>query len=166
MLRKTLFASLVLAAIVFGLAFGRTTAAPEVDRTHFRAILSGSNEVPANSSTGSGEAEVVFDSSAGILEWNLSVDNMTGITAAHIHAGLPGENGGVVFPLYTGTVMFDSTHPISGTLTVSPDQATALAAGEYYVNVHTEINPGGEIRGQLVQQFILFLPALFNAAQE
>ena len=39
--------------------------------------------------------------------------------------------------------------PIKGTVSLTPEQVTNLKAGKEYVNVHTQQNPGGEIRGQI-----------------
>jgi hypothetical protein len=61
-------------------------------------------------------------------------------------------SGPIVFPLYSGSGPFDEDHPISGTITLtSTEQVNDLLAGNYYVNVHTEAHPNGEIRGQLEQ---------------
>ena len=38
--------------------------------------------------------------------------------------------------------------PIKGEATLTPEQAQQFAAGEWYVNVHTQAHPAGEIRGQ------------------
>jgi hypothetical protein len=40
--------------------------------------------------------------------------------------------------------------PFKGEATLTPEQAQQFAAGEWYVNVHTQAHPGGEIRGQVV----------------
>lgn len=65
-------------------------------------------------------------------------------TAAHIH-GLapPGQNAPVVFPLPLGQVNNLS-------FTITPEQAENFRRGLYYFNVHTQLNPAGEIRGQIV----------------
>ena len=42
------------------------------------------------------------------------------------------------------------TSPIKGQATLTPEQAQQLTAGEWYVNVHTQANPNGEIRGQVM----------------
>jgi hypothetical protein len=40
--------------------------------------------------------------------------------------------------------------PIAGQATLSEQQSTDLMAGQYYFNIHTEKNPTGEIRGQVM----------------
>ena len=83
------------------------------------------------------------------VHYRLFVADIDNITAAHIHDGPAGTNGGVVFPLFTGAGSFDAAHPLSGTLTLSPTQVTKMLAGDYYINVHTSDVPSGEIRGQI-----------------
>ena len=36
------------------------------------------------------------------------------------------------------------------TQTVKITEAQQFAAGQWYLNIHTQANPGGEIRGQVV----------------
>ena len=55
----------------------------------------------------------------------------------------PGTNAGVVVPFAVPET------PIVGTATLTDAQAAALVAGQMYVNIHTEANKGGEIRGQI-----------------
>ena len=43
------------------------------------------------------------------------------------------------------------TSPIEGTATITEAQAGSLLSGMWYVNIHTENHPGGELRGQLVR---------------
>ena len=50
----------------------------------------------------------------------------------------------MVVPLWTV-----NSSPIEGETRISPEQSGQLASGQWYVNVHTAANPGGEIRGQL-----------------
>jgi hypothetical protein len=78
------------------------------------------------------------------------------ISAAHFHsAGSYGINAGVVKNictptcdegrLYTGEwTLTDATQPLTQAI------IDALLAGQVYINVHTAMNPGGEIRGQVV----------------
>jgi hypothetical protein len=52
----------------------------------------------------------------------------------------------VITPLGSGTL----SSPVTGTATLTADQIKDMAAGKYYVNVHTAANKGGEIRGQVL----------------
>ena len=71
----------------------------------------------------------------------MNIDGMSGATAAHIHIGAKGANGGVIAAL-----MLDSM----GKLRIANDEHwQALMSGNAYVNVHSAGNPGGEVRGQL-----------------
>jgi hypothetical protein len=68
-------------------------------------------------------------------------------TVAHIHFAPPGQHGPVVFPL---EIEGETEGTLSGTFELTQDQLDALAAGNFYVNVHTEANPGGQIRAWLM----------------
>ena len=149
-------------ALVSGLARGRS------NESH-KAVLSGYDEVPSVSSTGSGELKLKVDEDAARVEFDLSYENLEGTTtsAAHIHIGQEGVNGGVMV-FFCGGGGTPSCTPTSGTFsgTFGPTDvlgpaAQGIAAGEFaevvrairagkvYVNVHTNKHPGGEIRGQV-----------------
>jgi hypothetical protein len=142
----------------------------------FIANLSGANEVPVVNTPGTGLATVILDETAQTLQVNATFSGLTSNdTAAHIHCCAPlGTNAGVAttipaFPLFplgvtSGTyssVVFDLTQPLIYnpafvTLqggTIAQAEAILIAgieAGQSYFNIHTSINPGGEIRGQLL----------------
>lgn len=113
---------------------------------HYHATLSGSQEVPANSSAGTGTADVELNTATNTLSWKVSYSGLSGpATAAHIHGpAAPGVNAGVMIPFNNA-----GTSPIQGHAQITPAQAAEIAAGRTYVNVHTAKAPGGEIRGQL-----------------
>ena len=76
-------------------------------------------------------------------------EGLTGTAfAAHIH-GLtpPGTNAPVIVPL-TATGGTSGAITGGGTLT-NPTQVQAMLDGLTYVNLHTDMSPGGEIRGQI-----------------
>lgn len=106
--------------------------------------LLGTNEVPAVTTTATGEASGTFNRTTKIL--NLTV-NYTGITLTgwHIHKAAVGANGGVVFNFGTTfTSPFLFTSPA-----FTAAQETDLTTGLNYLNLHSAKVPGGEIRGQL-----------------
>lgn len=113
----------------------------------FAANLAGAHEIPAIDTIASGRALLSLDGDT--LHYRLFIADIDNVSAAHIHDGVVGVNGPVVFPLFNGTGLFDANNPISGTLTLTPTQVTKLTAGEYYINVHTTDVPSGEIRGQI-----------------
>jgi hypothetical protein len=101
----------------------------------------------------SGSATIVIDVDAGTACWEMSAENLEDgdqFTVSHIHEGAVGVSGGVVVDLdleLSGTE-FDSEGCTEG---VDADvlQAIVDAPAGYYVNVHSEVNPPGVIRGQL-----------------
>ena len=124
-------------------------------RGHF-AVLSGGNEVSDDGKAnvgdkdGRGTATVTVDPRSGKLCFALLVDDIDKPVAAHIHKAPPGQNGPVVVPLTApkkgdpGTAS-DCIHNVdSKTLKAIREKPWA-----YYINVHTELYPGGAVRGQL-----------------
>lgn len=131
----------------------------------FAAILGGENEVPPVDSDASGVGRFHL-AEDGTLSWEIAVRDIENITAAHIHMAPAGSNGGVVIPLFTGAGAFDPDNPISGSAMLTPEQIDALLAGNYYVNVHTAANPGGEIRGQIYPAQTWAFAAMLSGANE
>ena len=112
----------------------------------FDATLSGAQEVPPTTTAGSGQANVRYNPATTMLSWSVTHTGLSGpVTAAHIHgpAG-PGQNAGVVIP-FTNV----GAATIAGEARLTPEQLGQLTSGQWYVNLHTAANPGGEIRGQL-----------------
>lgn len=128
---------------------------PEMGTT-FTVALSGLNERPNPiSPAGSGTATFTLNDAETILDYQLSVENMTSeITAAHIHLGNADVAGGIIAPLSTpvngGTVAGRLQPDMALGLGLSWESLLALIKnGDVYVNVHTTTNPGGETRGQV-----------------
>ena len=112
----------------------------------YKTTLAGTNEVPPVQTPGKGTASVNVDTASKQLSWRVEYSGLSGpATAAHIHCGAAaGANAGVAVPLGTA-----SPSPITGSGTMTDGQLADLQAGKCYVNVHTDANKGGELRGQL-----------------
>jgi hypothetical protein len=106
--------------------------------------LSGANEVPPvqTAAAGSGSITVAAD---GSVTGSVRTTGVAGM-AAHIHAGAAGKNGPVIIPL---TKAADGEWSVPAGAKLNDEQMKSYKAGELYVNVHSEANKGGEIRGQL-----------------
>jgi hypothetical protein len=123
-----------------------TTVSAEVK---YKAVMNGSNEVPANSSTATGEANAVFNTQTKILTVTVTYTGLSAaLTAWHIHKAAVGVNGSVIFPLGTPA----ASGYVFTSVALTSEQETDLSSGLYYVNLHTSNYAGGEIRGQLVKQ--------------
>lgn len=116
----------------------------------FTAQLSGINEVPPVTTTATGLATFVVNFATGVTTYTLDVTGLISPTAAHIHVGPAGVNGGVIHWLYHSTgVNAPATLPATGVITLTHGQIELMLQEGLYVNVHTPANPGGEIRGQI-----------------
>jgi hypothetical protein len=120
--------------------------APVVEEIqHYQATLAGAQEVPPVAGAATGTAQVDYHPRGNMLHWRVTATGLSGKpTAAHIHgpAG-PGQNAPAIVPLDVRPAT------ITGQLRITPEQATQLESGQWYVNIHTAAHPDGEIRGQL-----------------
>jgi CHRD domain len=107
--------------------------------------LSGSQEVPAvsTSASGTGMISVAPDKS---VSGSVTTSGLTG-TGAHIHAAATGQNGPVIIPL---TKSGDNTWSVPPGTKLTDAQYESFKAGNLYVNVHSAANPAGQVRGQLM----------------
>jgi hypothetical protein len=133
--------------LVAFLAIGLYAGSASADIQEFKATLSGTSEVPPNSTAGKGTATVRLNTAKKKITWNVRYSGTSGpVQAGHIHGPADvGANAGVVVP-FGGKL----TSPIRGSADLTDEQIKDLEAGKYYVNLHTEQNKGGEIRGQLM----------------
>jgi hypothetical protein len=149
-------------------------AAPTLAQVEgFFAGLKSHSEVPVRSTTGLGSFQATLMSPTA-LSYTLTYINLEGqAQQSHIHVGSAWDNGGISVFLCTNIAGGSASTPacpssggtVTGTLTSSDvlgptDQG--IAAGEFdellramrdgaaYVNVHSDLFPAGEIRGQII----------------
>jgi hypothetical protein len=159
------------------LACGATVCAAAAEDTVTTRLL-GYQETPQTiNSAASGEFKATIHDDGTAIDYELTYRALSSSpTQAHIHFGRPGLSGGVVLFLCTNltppvgvpTPQACPAPPatITGTLTsanVIPlatqgidagaagfaEMLKAIRADAAYVNVHTTLHPGGEIRGRL-----------------
>jgi hypothetical protein len=135
-------------ALVLSVWVGSALAAVNIADT----TLDTAQEVPAPQGVpagAGGTAVWMFDDSTNVLTYTITVENLSGTPlAGHIHQGPPGTAGGIVVTL--PSIPSGASGSASGTVTLpSALDVQALFDEGLYVNLHTEENPGGEIRGQL-----------------
>ncbi len=137
------------------------------------ADLSGNQEVPPVATTAYGHGSFVLGIDERMLAVDVALHDLsTHITGAHLHRAVPGETGPVVVDLmpYMHGNSISAQLDIATALTASstvPQFLQDLKAGNIYINVHTENNPNGEIRGQLVlHEGGFFMNAMLNSGQE
>jgi hypothetical protein len=138
MRKAALFIGLVAATAIFTWANAASVA--------YKSNLAGTAEVPPVQTTGKGSAQVNVDTGTKQASWRVEYAGLSGpATAAHIHCGAAaGANAGVAVPLGNA-----AASPITGSGAMTDAQLADLQAGKCYVNIHTDKNKGGEIRGQL-----------------
>jgi hypothetical protein len=179
MRRKGMVTALAVGAAALAVAAYALAGGSGAGFNHLTATMSGYQEVPAVSSTGSATftADVAKDGQS--IAWQLTYGGLEGtVQQSHIHFGQRAVNGGISVFLCTnlgngpaGTQACPESGTIGGTITaadVSPAiPATAAArtqgintgewdeliraidAGKAYANLHSTTWPGGEIRAQL-----------------
>jgi hypothetical protein len=115
--------------------------------TAFQVSLTGETESPPGDPVGTGTATVRLRVGQGQACYQIDAKNLTGIAAAHIHAGAAGAAGPVVVPLATP----NESGQAKGCVAVARSLVAKMLGqpANYYVNVHTGEFPAGAIRGQL-----------------
>jgi hypothetical protein len=133
------------------------TAAPAAAQSFtLTANLSGAGEATSIANgvnTGAfGDCKVVVDMGAQTVSYAVNVFNLpSGVTASHIHVGAEKTAGPVVVN-FVVPQSSSNDFGFSGTVAFSAFVVQAILGGNSYCNVHSAVNPGGEIRGQLVLQ--------------
>jgi len=117
----------------------------------FVAEMSGAQSVPANASTGEGLFLLRYDATEKYIEYGSQFIGLENVSAAHIHGGAIGQNGGVMIPLSYSSTGYAETQEIG--VSVVDSSLRRLCKMEAYVNVHTSAFAGGEIRGQLMPAY-------------
>ena len=130
------------------LVFGGAGAAQAAPPDSPAIPLNTGQEAPAPS-VGGAHGSFSYEIDGSELCYTIAVTGLsTPAVAAHIHLGARNVAGPVVVPL---VVPAETSFETSACTTADPALLAAIEADPraYYVNVHTSMNPPGEVRGQL-----------------
>lgn len=149
------------------------TSQTTVAQTVFEAQLSSSNEVSPVTTSASGTLTATLNgnelSVSGSFE-NLSSDLAADVAGgAHIHSGMAGENGEVLFALSADVNADNRSGSFSeaeNTFTLTGEQVATLKARGMYVNIHSEQYASGELRAQLLPESDAYYRANLSGAFE
>jgi len=133
-------------------------------------VLTGAQEVPPVATQASGNGTFTLNAN-NTISFNISFSNLTpqpgtglGLRIAHIHGstnlgtGVPGVNAPVLVDIVGGVPPAGIVAPAAGVLSgvmtgtdvlVSNTFLQALALGQTYFNIHSQVFPAGELRGQI-----------------
>jgi hypothetical protein len=138
----------LLAPAVFAL-MGLSAPAASASIINISTNLEGSQEFPPNVSPATGLAILQLDDVALTLQVDVTFSGLSApATAAHIHCcALPGNNAGILIPFvgFPAATSGNYSRPFN----VTALQAADIVSGLSYINIHTTVYPGGEIRGQI-----------------
>jgi hypothetical protein len=169
-----MFRTLCLAALA--VVFVTVPQATRADILRYDAFLDGPSESPPNASPGTGFTVIDIDTTLNTMRVQVWFSGLLApSTASHIHAAtaIPGAGtAGVAttvptftgFPLGVTSGTYDHTFDMLSLSSYNPAYVTAnggtaataevalfasIAAGTSYLNIHSTVDPGGEIRGFL-----------------
>jgi hypothetical protein len=110
---------------------------------------SGSQEVPAVTTSATGSLSGSYNSATNTLNYNITWTGLSNVVSGiHFHGpALVGAEAGVIHGLTITTNGVAGTS--TGSLIIADSTESHLLAGKLYYNIHTALNPDGEIRGQV-----------------
>ncbi len=148
-MRNLKYLVLAISALSFGTSCPPTGTG---NQRQFTANFTGAQEVPPVTTNATGSGTFTLSADQTSLQYNISARNFgSTVTLAHFHQNPPGQDGDIVENI-SANIQGDATQlTIQGTWSdLTTVELNALLNGNIYVNIHTQNNPGGEIRGQLV----------------
>jgi CHRD domain len=135
---------------------GGAGGGPEVDggviKVYQNVVMDGAMAMVDAGAAAMGTATVTLNETTGVVSVSGTFSGLsgTGATMAHIH-GLetaPGVGTGlpVIVPL---VVTMATSGTLTGSGTLTPTEVTGMLAGLTYLNIHTDLHPSGEVRGNI-----------------
>lgn len=165
-MRRSIASFVLMALTIMSIASIMTRSA-RADVVVFTAQLLASNEVPpvTNADLNAfGQVTVTVDTITNSFSFEWGVNNLgaSALILSHIHEGAAGVNGPVrvdsglspanPVPVVNGSGSFSKSGIIPSTDAAGIVSRLLANPSSFYFNVHSNLNPGGVVRGQLVRQ--------------
>jgi hypothetical protein len=136
------------AALALTLAAAPATAAT----ISLYADIDGLQETPPNASPATGYASITYDDVSNLLSWTITFSGLLGTTTnAHFHGpatyGVPASPR-VNIPFNAGV----TADTLVSSTTITDAFEAELLSGLWYINIHSTVFGGGEIRGQVIPE--------------
>ena len=122
------------------------------------ATLGGGQETLDVATNGFGTATLTLSADESTLTFNIQGSGMTGpVVASHFHNAPAGQDGPIVFDLGPFRTETNGEVTITGTTQLADwgdidDPLAELLVGNIYINLHTDMFPPGELRGQVLAE--------------
>ncbi|MEI9911088.1 MAG: CHRD domain-containing protein [Bacteroidota bacterium] len=147
---KGMFIALFVAGSLFFVSCEKDDDSTDNDATYsLSGDASGAQEVPAVSTSATGTLTGTYDARTNQLQYIINWTGLSGdVSVAHFHG--PASAGESAPPLIDLTVTTNGVNGnITGSVTLPDSTETHLLNGKLYYNLHSVLNPDGEIRGQV-----------------
>ena len=140
--------SRLMLTVAAGLTCILWTGLARAELVSFKIPLTGAECKPVVEGAGAGTASLTYDPATGVLTWNVSYSGLSSpATQAHIHTPSAGAGKAIVL-VWLSQPGSAPENPLTGQATLTGEQPQQFAAGQWWVNLHTQSHPACEIRGQ------------------
>lgn len=127
--------------------------------TSFEFTITSEQETPSpdlGDATPGGRANVILDTDTLELSWNIIFSDLSS-NAVGMHFHGPAQTGETASVIVSIGDISGLQSPSVGSATITQAQADEITGGLWYVNIHTENNGPGEIRGQVEEEDSLII---------
>ena len=111
--------------------------------------LTGDQQTPPVMTEATGSATVALSGDTLTITGDFS-DLSSPQVGGHVHMAAAGTSGDVIYPLNISADADGLSGVFSLSTSLTAEQVAAYESGDLYINIHSEMNPNGEIRGQIV----------------
>jgi hypothetical protein len=144
------FATGLVTAAALALTFSAAPADAAIINLY--ANLDGLQETPPIATPATGNASITYDDVSNLLSWTITYSGLLG-TANNAHFHGPATFGVSALPRVN--IPFNSgvtSDVLVGSATISEAFEAELLNELWYINIHSTVHPGGEIRGQVIPE--------------